>query len=483
VSPLTLERFRREARLGAQLTNDNIVRVYDFGTTTDGKVFLAMERLEGQSIEQHLVANGALEYRSALLLGAQICRALEAAHEQGVVHGDLKPQNLFLTRQGTVKLLDFGVSALYRDSVTKDADAPKLDPVDGAVTKERDPGEAFALTGTPEYLAPEQLRGQMATPQTDQYALGVVLYELLTGVRPHDAESIGELLGVKLAGTVKAPSVRAPMSRLPKSVDRLCLRLLANDSAERFESMAAVRVAIESILDAAALGRKKPGRAMQYAVASTLLVLGAIGGVASSAPLRQELTAFGEKAEHYVRTTVPRRHEIPALKRATVTVEQSMGQALAVLERTSTEPRANAGTVADSDGVLPEASVVTPRASDAPQLATIERSLANDKPVKALDIARKLGASGVREPKLYRLWIEAATKNRAFGEACRIAKQLATVEPSVENQMQLAQLERRLGRNEAARRTLAQLLEKSPNYRPARALLERLEGRQAVAAR
>jgi serine/threonine-protein kinase len=497
VSPLALETFRREARLAAQLAHENIVRVHDFGTTTDGQVFLAMERLEGQSLERHLSTHGALEYRSALLLTVQICRALEAAHEQGIVHGDLKPQNLFITRQGTVKLLDFGVSALYREPAPKAGETAELMPSDATTDNGPEMGEAFALTGTPEYLAPEQLHGHCSTKATDQYALGVVLYEMLTASRPHEAESMGVLLGAKLSGTVEAPSLRAPASRLPKTVDRLCLRLLASEPTSRYEDVATVRVAIEAVLDASSLSRKKPGHAMRYAAASTLLVLSALGATLSSTSLRHNVATFGAQVESDALATL-QRHTVPMLRQSGVAVRQSMSQALAALEGRAnsdtetrvakvSEPVAQPTEIAERDATdenANAASVATPQTKgSASELTVMERALKNDKPVKVLELAHQLAAAGNHEPKLYRLWVEAATRTRAFGEAHRAAKGLVSVEPSAENEFQLAQLERRMGRNEAARHTLEQLLVRSPDHKSARTLLDRLEGNPKVASR
>jgi serine/threonine-protein kinase len=496
VSAKKLEHFRHEARLMAQLSHDNIVRIHDFGTTTDGRVFLAMERLEGQSLDRHLVTHGTLEYRSALLLVLQICRALEAAHEQGIVHGDIKPQNLFLTRQGTLKLLDFGVSALYSERAFVADVLSSGQTVELGVNDETESPEAFLLKGTPEYLAPEQLRGSASTERTDQYALGVVLYEMLTASRPHEGDTLGALLGAKLGGSVEAPSLRASASRLPKSVDRLLLRLLAHESAERFENIAAVRHAIESILEASSLGRKRPGRTMRYVAMSTLLILGALSATVSSQKVRGELAQLGSKAVKIADALLPVQ-SVPILKQSVKSLEQSVGHAVASLEmsRTASERAARLAVVPtsnspvekpqESDSGESASTVVSPKEPlpSSNEMIALERALHNDKPVKALDIARQLAAAGNKEPKLFRLWIEAATQTRAYGEAHRAAKRLATVEPTAENALALAQLERRLGRNDAAKRTLEQLLEKSPDHAQAKVLLARLEGGSRVASR
>ncbi|MGC4068215.1 MAG: protein kinase [Polyangiaceae bacterium] len=502
VSDAAFERFRSEARVAAQLTHENVVSVHDFGSTSDGRVYLAMERLEGQSLDKHLCQTGALEYRSALLLALQMCRALEAAHALGIVHGDLKPQNLFLTRKGTMKLLDFGVSALYRAEGGAES-SNSTAHAESASRAEEHNTDALALTGTLEYLAPEQLRGDAATPSSDQYALGVVLYEMITASRPHDAESLGALFGAKLAGVVQAPSLRAPAIALPKSVDRLCLRLLAANPADRYIDVTEAREAMEAILSSASLGHKRPARPMRVAAVSAMLVFCALASASASAKARGEIVGFGARAESWARgrladVPMPKLASFGAglgssMSRAVASLTQSTGATK--LARSSSPltaaPQSNPPLVAQGEDVAvaedvnrhePAAAHEVTKAQD-DRLSNVREALASDKPVKALELARTLGSEGVRSPELYRLWIDAATRTRAWGEAHRTAKRLSEVEPTAENTLRLAQLERRLGKSEAARRTLLRLLSKSPNHAEALALLGRIEGNTKVASR
>jgi serine/threonine-protein kinase len=510
VSNAAFERFRAEARVAAQLSHENVVSVHDFGSTKDGRVYLAMERLEGQSLDKHLSQTGPLEYRSALLLALQMCRALEAAHALGIVHGDLKPQNLFLTRKGGMKLLDFGVSALYRVSAAADASVEAGTHSGEQSSHDRSEethSDAFALTGTLEYLAPEQLRGDAATPASDQYALGVVLYEMITASRPHDAESMGALFGAKLSGNIEAPSVRAPSVGLPKGMDRLCLTLLSVNPANRYANIGAAREAMEAILSAASLGHRRPARPMRVAAVSAMLALGALAAVTTSPNVRRDVVGFGERAESWARAriTVARSAATPMPKLSAfgATLSASMDRAIASLTQLNPSTRLATTSTQESASVAPESAqpprtdavadrdesprgAVAARSSanaDAEKLTDLRLALANDKPVKALELARALGAEGLRSPDLYRGWIEAATRTRAWGEAHRIAKRLSELEPSTENSLRLAQLERRLGKSDAARRTLLKLLQKSPNHAEAIALLGRIEGTSKVASR
>jgi eukaryotic-like serine/threonine-protein kinase len=503
--PDVLDAFRREARNVAALTHDNIVKVHDFGLTKDGRAYLSMEWLDGEPMDRRLADHGPLEYRAALSLGVQICRALETAHAAGIVHGDLKPANLFLTRQGTIKLLDFGVSALGRERRTHQSDA-----------------ESFSLVGTPEYLAPEQIHGQEPSVQTDLYAFGVVLYELLTQTRPHDADSLGVLLGHKLDGHVEAPSLRVPMSRLPKAVDRLCLRLLSPKPEQRYASAAALRLAIERILDGMAEGQRKATRSLRLTAGAVMLTLGATALLMRVPELRRDAWAMTQGVQRFASGALAQL-EVPALghgmraiqlqaERAILLAKRELGEPLRVAEQPAAvspgidaEPEGTADRLATTSDEASEpesveaepkrsdetsnSSAATPKTSNptsktaANDLARIEHALRDNKPLHALDIARHVDAAARRNPVLLRHWVSAAMDTRAWGEAHRRAKELNLLQPNAENQMLLANLERRMGRTDDARKTLDRLLAAEPNHAEAKALKVRLEPSARVAAR
>ncbi|MES1176221.1 MAG: serine/threonine-protein kinase, partial [Myxococcales bacterium] len=161
-------RFKVEARAIAQLQHDNLVKLFEFGVAQDGRPFYAMEFLSGESLDKKIARERGMDYREAVGIAVQACRALETAHQASVIHRDIKPANLFLSDDGKLKLLDFGVAK-------------------AAFNVEAD-GEGLSIVGTPEYMAPEQARGT-ADERSDIYALGVVLFELLSGRLPHEAES------------------------------------------------------------------------------------------------------------------------------------------------------------------------------------------------------------------------------------------------------------------------------------------------------
>jgi eukaryotic-like serine/threonine-protein kinase len=164
-------RFAREARAAASLSHPNVVGVFDVGEA-EGRPFIVMEHVEGQTLEERLRRDGALAPSEVCRIGRQICAGLEHAHSAGLVHRDLKPGNLIERRDGTIKIADFGIARL--DETTE-------------LT------EAGAIVGTAAYLAPEQAEAGEITQATDVFTLGVVLYELLTGRQPWKVESLAEL--------------------------------------------------------------------------------------------------------------------------------------------------------------------------------------------------------------------------------------------------------------------------------------------------
>lgn len=224
----SVERFRREARAIASISHPNLVRLHDFGKSLDGRVFLVMELLEGKTLDVH--ADKGLGWREATLLGIQVTRALEAAHAAGLVHRDLKPQNLFLTTGGELKLLDFGVAMAVADT----ADSDKRQ-------------KGFAVFGTPEYMAPEQVAGEPVDARCDLYALGCVLYELVTGSRPFAGSPV-VVMGKQLREAPEHPRARAPNAELPPDIESVIMKALEKAKEDRFPTACEMRQALELAL-------------------------------------------------------------------------------------------------------------------------------------------------------------------------------------------------------------------------------------------
>jgi serine/threonine protein kinase len=223
--PDLVERFRREARAATKIGHPNIVDVTDSGTTADGSVYFVMEYLEGVELAGVIDREGAIDVRRALSIAAQICRALNAAHASGIIHRDLKPENVFLTsREGTsdfVKVLDFGIA---KSSEAEEAREKKL----------THPGMAM---GTPEYMAPEQAAGKTADERCDVYAVGAILYEMLTGSPPYEGENFMEILTKK--ATLEPTPPRQLRPEIPEIVEELVQRAMGRSPDERPASMEA----------------------------------------------------------------------------------------------------------------------------------------------------------------------------------------------------------------------------------------------------
>jgi tRNA A-37 threonylcarbamoyl transferase component Bud32/tetratricopeptide (TPR) repeat protein len=226
-------RFEREAQSVSRLNHPNIVSVTDFGHTEDGTLFLAMELLEGEPLSAVIERGRLAPVRAARLMG-QVLRALEHAHAQGVIHRDLKPDNVFVSqREGdeVVKLLDFGIARMTGGGAGEGAGE--------AITR------AGVVFGTPEYLSPEQALGEVADARADIYAAGVMLYEMLAGERPFQSDSAVTLVSMHLTRPV--PSLRQlfPQAGIWPELEQAVLRAMAKERGERYGSATEFREALE----------------------------------------------------------------------------------------------------------------------------------------------------------------------------------------------------------------------------------------------
>lgn len=217
--------FLNEARAAAGLSHPHIVTVFDAGLSAHG-VYIAMERLRGRDLRQALAEGWRPSPAQAVLLARRVADALAYAHARGVVHCDIKPANIFLGRSGKPKLLDFGIARIVRRAPAGGVDA---DPVAAGATA---PGPLDGLVaGSPHYLAPEQLRGEAVDGRSDVYALGVVLYELLTGRKAFAGDSLAAIHAAVLEHAV--PPANALDPSLPPALALLVARAMARDPADR----------------------------------------------------------------------------------------------------------------------------------------------------------------------------------------------------------------------------------------------------------
>jgi eukaryotic-like serine/threonine-protein kinase len=237
--PAVVQRFKLEARSIAKLKHPNLVEVYDLGSTEDGRLFYAMERLEGETLRELLNRGAAssskrLTAAECVRVGAALARGLAAAHAESVVHRDIKPENIFLTKSGGVKLLDFGVAK------TNNAEL-----LEGVTRTETRAGEIF---GSPAYMAPEQARNHTVDGRTDIYALGAVLYECLTGTVLFDGASLVETLTQQIVKAPVPPRERAPEAEIPLGLEAVVLRCLSKDPNGRYATATDLADALERCL-------------------------------------------------------------------------------------------------------------------------------------------------------------------------------------------------------------------------------------------
>jgi len=221
-----VERFRREALNAAALNHPGIVQVYDRGRTEDGALYMAMEYVRGGTLKERMEAKGSLDPREAADLASQVAEALAVAHDRGIVHRDVKPQNVLLALSGEAKVSDFGIArAASSETMT----------------------QANAVLGTLAYMSPEQLRGERVGPASDLYSLGVLLYEMLTGELPYRGEDPIATAMKRLDEEPPHPRVTNP--NVPEALDALVVRLLAREPEDRHASAASLAGELRRLRD------------------------------------------------------------------------------------------------------------------------------------------------------------------------------------------------------------------------------------------
>ncbi len=417
-----IDRFRREARLVASLSHENLVQLFDFGKAVDGRVFIAMELLDGKTLDA-VLTDRALSCVQAVGLATQAAHALEAAHAAGLVHRDLKPANLFLTKTGVVKLLDFGVAMALSDT---------------AASETRQKG--FAIFGTPEYMAPEQVAGESVDARCDVYALGCVLYELLTRKRPFEGRSSVVVLGKQLRELPEPPRIRAPEARIPRALEAVVLKALEKKPEDRYASAFAMRAALEAAMRAPIA----PPPAVKKKRSS--LAARGIAIAAAACTVALITRASLSRGPDAVAADSPVSIAPPAPVAATEVAAQA------------TAPIAQPPATTSEPDLAP------------PQLA----QEAADAKSPRLDHARTEAKARPSDARAQRAWAAAAFRSGQFREARRAADTWALHDTSPEPRLFLAQVLDASGHRADARAVLEEVLELYPDSADARRMHARL---------
>jgi serine/threonine protein kinase len=235
--PKFVTRFQREAKAASALQHPNIVQVYDYGQT-DGNYFIVMELIEGTDLRRYLRSRGVLAIDRAIIIAHDVALGLGAAHRRGIVHRDVKPQNVLVGRDGSIKLTDFGIASVYKD-----------------INAERLTTTGMTL-GTVQYYAPEQAQGEIVSPAADVYALGIVMYEMLTGRTPFDGDTPVAVAMQHIQDLPAPPTYYNP--HIPPALEEIIMRCLEKEPERRYRDGSMLARALE-LLGEAEIDEVLPG--------------------------------------------------------------------------------------------------------------------------------------------------------------------------------------------------------------------------------
>jgi serine/threonine protein kinase len=223
--PAAFSRFQREAEIGRRLDHPGILKIIDVDDKDKSRPYLVMEFLEGQTLEKVMQRTRPLPEGDALRIVSQILDALDYLHQQGVVHRDLKPQNIMICNDGSVRIMDFGIAkAAESRRITFGGFSPTM--------------------GTPDYMAPEQVKGQRGDKQTDIYSVGAILYEMVTGRVPFEGQNAYIVMNARLIGDPVAPLTYN--SKIRPEVEEIILHAMARDPADRYRSAAEMKAEVDA---------------------------------------------------------------------------------------------------------------------------------------------------------------------------------------------------------------------------------------------
>jgi serine/threonine-protein kinase len=293
-----IARLLQEARLASSIGHENIVDVTDYGTTSDGRAFVVMEFLDGEALAQLVMRDAPLPVERSLSILRQVCSALSAAHAKGIVHRDVKPENIYLVRRGDVdfvKVVDFGVSKAVH-SREEGVDLQRLT-------------RTGTVLGTPLYMSPEQARGgDDVDHRADIWSAGLMLYECLTGEVPFRANNYLGVISQVLTQETVPPSQLRPELGIPAAVDRVVMRALEKDRDKRYQQMAEFEHDVERLLagDSTVGLREASGPSEAPAGHRLRWPLAALGVLALGAAIAVALAGGGQQAQAPVSPVLPK---------------------------------------------------------------------------------------------------------------------------------------------------------------------------------
>ncbi|MFZ0801988.1 MAG: protein kinase [Terriglobales bacterium] len=230
----SLDRFEREARAASRLNHPHICTIHDI-EDNNGHPFIVMEKLEGESLKQRMQGGKPVEVEAILDISVQVAEALEALHAKGIIHRDIKPANIFITTNGQVKVLDFGLAKLSRDGLPASDETPYEDSLTAI----------GVVPGTAVYMAPEQARGEDLDPRSDIFSFGVVLYEMATGKKPFRGTNVVTTLDAMLHQKPAAP--RSVNPKLPVELENIIGKAMEKDRGQRYQTATQIKTHLQQI--------------------------------------------------------------------------------------------------------------------------------------------------------------------------------------------------------------------------------------------
>ncbi len=335
-------RFQQEAKSASRIKHPNVIAIYDFGQLPDGRFYLAAEFLEGHDLAHEIQKNGRPSVERSIEILLILCDALEAAHERGVVHRDMKPENIFL-ENGEVKIVDFGIAKLREMREELSATSQSL----GATTTPGMPRitRYGTICGTPEYMAPEQAAGQEVDGRADVYACGAILFELLTGKVPFQGATVVDTLMMHLANPPPRPNEVKPALNLSRELEDVVIRALGKRPDDRFPTMGAF---------AEALVRTPEGRLLAHRLRRR---------PASELPIPLVASPIDRASAETVDEAPPKRSLLPAALGVLLVLGLAGGAAVWLSKRASPQLTPATSAHASAQPPVPAARSAAPSAS------------------------------------------------------------------------------------------------------------------------